>query len=67
MSNIKYIKCCICEQDILPNAIHESLGWYEGHNAEPVKEGRCCDGCNDMFVIPARIMQLNLDRAITPN
>jgi len=26
-----------------------------GNNAEPVNNGRCCDVCNDLSVIPARI------------
>jgi hypothetical protein len=26
-----------------------------GNNAYPVNEGRCCDDCNSMTVIPARI------------
>jgi len=31
-------------------------GW--GHNAQPVKDGRCCDLCNDTEVIPARVERL---------
>jgi hypothetical protein len=30
----------------------------EGHNAEPVNDGRCCTVCNDMVVIPSRIKRL---------
>lgn len=32
-------------------------GEYEGfgHNAYPVNEGRCCDECNTMVVIPVRL------------
>ena len=26
-----------------------------GHNAEPVKDGRCCTDCNYLKVIPARM------------
>lgn len=29
-----------------------------GHNASPVALGRCCDICNDVEVIPARINAL---------
>jgi hypothetical protein len=38
-------ECCICYM------------WYNehGHNAQPFKGGRCCNKCNDMFVIPERI------------
>ena len=40
--------CCICGEE------------YEGYgnNAEPYKEGRCCDKCNMKFVIPYRLSQL---------
>lgn len=41
-------KCCICGKDI--------QGW--GNNALPVKDGICCDECNEKKVIPARIVQL---------
>ena len=37
-----------------------------GHNARPVKEGRCCDTCNYSVVIPARIealIRLGYDKA----
>jgi ClpX C4-type zinc finger len=26
-----------------------------GHPAEPVRSGRCCNACNDLVVIPARL------------
>lgn len=46
--NIK--KCCICGK--------EFEGW--GNNPYPVKEeGECCDECNFMYVLPARIELLN--------
>tara|TARA_R100000458_G_C8229191_1_gene211398 strand:+ start:221 stop:421 length:201 start_codon:yes stop_codon:yes gene_type:complete len=32
--------------------------WSEGHNAQPVTNGRCCDDCNDQVVIPVRISSL---------
>jgi hypothetical protein len=38
-------KCCLCGDTI--------MGY--GNNAEPVKRGRCCDDCNDMKIIPARL------------
>ena len=38
-------RCCICNQ------IYH--GW--GNNAQPVRNGRCCDTCNLIYVIPARI------------
>ena len=48
-------KCDICGGPILPDPIS---GWDLGHNAEPVREGRCCDSCNDGIIIPARLAQL---------
>ena len=32
--------------------------WKEGHNADPLSEGRCCDTCNITKVIPARIKNI---------
>jgi|10_taG_2_1085330.scaffolds.fasta_scaffold07018_9 hypothetical protein len=43
--------CCICDGDI---EIEES-GWSIGHNARPVKKGRCCQRCNWTVVIPVRL------------
>jgi hypothetical protein len=42
-------KCTICKKEV--------KGF--GHHAEPVKKGTCCDLCNDVHVIPARIKQIN--------
>tara|TARA_R100001463_G_scaffold28798_3_gene65856 strand:- start:5508 stop:5753 length:246 start_codon:yes stop_codon:yes gene_type:complete len=38
----------------------EDNGWTEGHNAEPISDGRCCTKCNDELVMPARITLLRL-------
>ena len=48
-------KCSICHGDI--NAHYEGgvLVWSHGHNAHPINNGRCCDGCNLTVVIPARL------------
>ena len=40
--------CCICGKP---------FSGY-GNNAQPVKEGQCCDECNWNVVIPARIEKL---------
>lgn len=42
-------KCCICGRKF--------TGW--GNNAQPVKDGKCCDTCNFTKVIPARIDALH--------
>lgn len=45
------LRCSICEGEI---EVHGT--WKEGHNAEPViKNGRCCDRCSDIVVIPTRM------------
>lgn len=39
-------KCVFCKRTIT----------NYGNYAEPVKNGRCCDLCNELVVIPARLM-----------
>ena len=44
--------CCICGKPL----VNERYGdRYFGNNANPVFDGRCCDDCDNKFVIPARI------------
>ena len=40
--------CCLCNKE------------YEGYgnDAQPLKEGKCCDECNEKLVIPAKIKEL---------
>lgn len=45
--------CCICGKEIPAVG-----GWTQGNNAQPVKDGRCCDECNMSVVIPARLQEL---------
>lgn len=40
-------KCCICGKEF--NEF--------GNNAQPVKDGTCCNACNSRFVLPARMLQ----------
>ena len=54
-----HIKCCICGGMIEHQ--HNDKGeitWIEGHNAAPVKDGRCCQECNSTKVIPKRMESL---------
>lgn len=44
------MNCCICNKPIKG---------YE-NNAEPVKKGTCCDKCNNKFVIPARMLDIQI-------
>jgi hypothetical protein len=45
--------CSICQRDY--------HGY--GHNAYPINEGRCCDGCNTLVII-ARINAWHVRRAL---
>lgn len=40
--------CVICGKPIPESE-------FGGCNASPVKEGFCCQDCNDKYVIPARV------------
>ena len=42
------------ECDICNNWIDDEFG----NNAEPIFKGKCCDECNGVFVIPARLNEL---------
>ena len=48
--------CVICglKIDIITSGDFE---WKDGHNAEPIKEGRCCTECNNSVVIPTRLRE----------
>lgn len=57
MKNIESI-CDICGGEIAVKR-HPETGevyWTKGHNAEPVAHGRCCDKCNALKVLPARLV-----------
>jgi len=45
------MKCSICEKSIGTT----SYGWAGGNNAQPINDGRCCDECDCLIVIPARM------------
>ena len=49
-------KCCLCS------------GQYEcwGNNALPLKDGRCCDECNETKVIPARLARFHKELGVRP-
>lgn len=54
--------CCICGVEGLAdpnNELKVSLGdKYLGNNALPIKDGRCCDWCNENLVTPLRIREI---------
>jgi len=64
--------CCICTESIKPKYLgkdqidkSKSWYWYDGNNAEPVAEGRCCDSCNFTVVIPQRITDISMTQNTT--
>ena len=44
------MKCSICK-----DKIKVKRSWKQGNNAQSINDGRCCDKCNSMIVIPARL------------
>ena len=55
------LDCCLCGDKIKPHYDHDYKPvWFKGHNAEPLKKGRCCDICNISKVLPERIRQINI-------
>ena len=53
------MKCSICSKEI--EKLTDDKGkviWDKGHNAQPVNNGRCCDGCNWGVVIRQRLVEI---------
>lgn len=49
--------CAICKDTIKPDP---RTGWDQGNDAWPLKpDERCCDSCNILLVVPARIKGIN--------
>jgi len=44
------MKCDICDGKIDEHSHNGKVYWTEGHNAEPLVSGRCCDACNDLVI-----------------
>ena len=59
------ITCVICSGDIEHKIDHTTgkVYWTEGHNAQPVKDGRCCDTCNATAVMTARLASMFGEKA----
>jgi|14_taG_2_1085336.scaffolds.fasta_scaffold09553_3 hypothetical protein len=53
--------CCICGFTVEVKKTEDGkVYWNQGNNPEPVSsEGRCCDTCNELVVIPARLQKTN--------
>ena len=50
-------KCVICDVE---------LAWF-GHNASPVADGLCCEFCNALVVIPARVEVIRCPECLRTN
>ena len=45
------MKCSICKGKIEKHKTPEGkVYWTQGHNAEPLSNGRCCNKCNDLVI-----------------
>ena len=55
--------CTICKGEIVDTSDISNLSnrWHFGNNAWPYAKGECCDTCNKVFVIPARIEQIRIN------
>jgi hypothetical protein len=58
--------CCICNKTIEPKYLGKDrednhVYWYEGNNAEPIHNGRCCDPCNSI-VVADRIASIQISQ-----
>ena len=64
------MKCSICKNEIekkyMTNIDGEKvMYWDNGHNAQPINDGRCCDKCNATVVMAARFENAGLSNAMS--
>ena len=52
--------CCLCGGSIDVQHFPNGNVWFNGCNAQPVKEGRCCIGCFEDAVCNARIIAFDV-------
>jgi len=52
------MRCSICNESMERALVRSPKAWAEGHNAQPINNGRCCSTCNMIVVIPARIKEM---------
>ena len=54
------LDCSLCDGkiELQRNPMTGEIYWSEGHNAQPLSDGRCCSACNTTKVIPARIQSI---------
>jgi len=52
--------CVICDDHIDKQYTTDgTMFWDQGHNAQPVREGRCCSMCHEFIVLPAVLKAYN--------
>lgn len=56
------MKCNVCFGEIQEHSHNGEVYWSEGHNAEPLVSGRCCDYCNGL-VTGFRMFGYNVHRS----
>lgn len=49
------LQCVICLKNIEHKMLDGKVFTTSGNNAAPIAEGRCCDFCDCVIVIPSRI------------
>ena len=53
--------CVICKNEIEEQYTDDGIMyWDQGHNAQPIADGRCCNSCNDNVVLPQRITDMQM-------
>ena len=64
----KLVICVVCNQTITPKYLgkaldnpNEDVYWYEGNNALPLADGRCCNTCNGL-VVAQRITDMRMSQ-----
>lgn len=56
------MKCCLCGHEIEKKFNEKGkIYWDSENNAQPLKDGRCCDECNSIKVIPARMKNMGVN------
>ena len=62
----KLVICIVCDQTIQPKYLGKDRDgidtyWYEGNNALPLADGRCCNTCNGL-VVAQRITDIRMSQ-----
>ena len=59
---IEMKECSICGGNIDIHYTEDGeVYWSDGHNAQPINDGRWCDDCNETVVMPVRLNEYMRD------